>query len=267
MQGPLALILHGFPGAPEFALPLVQPLIEAGYQVVIPWLAWLEPGRGEPKKGDFTMPKLADQAWALAEHFARGQPLRLITHDFGSLIAYELVHRPEGKARCQALVTMAIPHPRTTIPSTWLPLSLGPLPLASPPFDVAWKARHFFSFPRLSLDALQRALDPLVQRWGGGYTPPLTAFREAYARPEVRAQVRALYRDYAASETMLEQTLVPTLALYGLRDGAAATRPFRAMGKYHQGPLEVVAVDAGHFLLEERPEVVVPKIMEFLQKA
>ena len=56
------------------------------------------------------------------------------------------------------------------------------------------------------------------------------------------------------------------LAFAGLRDGATPLRTFSANPKFHRAPNQVVEVDAGHFVLEERPEVVVPKVVEFLRE-
>lgn len=106
-DAPLVLLLHGFPESWWSWRYQIDPLVDAGYRVLVP------DQRGyakSDKHGPFDLDTLAGDACALVDHVSPGKPKALVVgHDWGGAVAWHLAAtRPE---HCEKLVVMNCPHP------------------------------------------------------------------------------------------------------------------------------------------------------------
>ncbi len=108
-DAPLVLLLHGFPESWWSWRYQIDPLVEAGYRVLVP------DQRGyakSDKHGPFDLDTLANDMCALVDHVAGkdGKKSALVVgHDWGGAVAWHLAStRPE---HCEKLVVMNCPHP------------------------------------------------------------------------------------------------------------------------------------------------------------
>lgn len=192
--------------------------------------------------------------------------VHLAGHDWGGWIGYLLgLRHPD---RLNRLVTLNAPPP-------WprpAPANLGAI--ARMRYQVALAAP--FIGPKL---VERRAyVGRKIRRWAGDRSELRKSVQRIYTR-DLKASTRArastlLYRTFLTREALpviagryrSERLRVPTLVLYGERDPILPPRLFGGQ-EHHADRMRVEAVpDAGHFLPEERPELVADRILEFIDE-
>ena len=98
--GPPVLLVHGFPDHARSWRLQLPALAEAGYRAVAPTLRGYEPS-SQPADGDYHIVRMAEDLG--------GEPVHLVGHDWGAVIAY--VAAALAPDRLRSLTTLAIPHP------------------------------------------------------------------------------------------------------------------------------------------------------------
>jgi pimeloyl-ACP methyl ester carboxylesterase len=265
-DGPLVVLLHGFPDNAytwEHQLPV---LVRAGYRVVAPWLRGYPPTE-VPAGGYFDRGTLVRDVKCLVDALADGQPCRLVGHDWGAAIAYgALGAHPELFTRA---VILAIPHP------VQIRRMLGP--------KQAVRAFHWFLFQLPVLpEVLVRAwdykfLEFLWWLWSAERVDDvhMDRVKRMMAQPGAveatlgyyRAMMQKSRRDPALRD--LRRTLdrpipVPTLVLCGTADMRG--RMLEQQRDLFTGPYEWATIEgAGHFLQRERPEETNERMLEWLR--
>jgi pimeloyl-ACP methyl ester carboxylesterase len=168
-EGPLVLMIHGFPGLAWSWRHQMTPLAQAGYHAVA--FDGLGYG-GSDRPADpaaYTAERMHDQLLAILDHFAADQAV-VVGQDFGAQYAWNLAVRAPGRVR--ALIT-TIPYdydlagramlgsaPRRSAADPVLPEASSPDRLPSERF-AAMAAEHFVHF-----DYFQR-VGPAERELGG----------------------------------------------------------------------------------------------------
>lgn len=258
----LALCLHGFPDNAGSMEPLMARLAGDGFHVVAPFMRGYAPTDPAPD-GDYSVPALAEDAVALADALEGGEDAVLIGNDWGASAAYAV----GGAApdRFSHLVTMAVPpafvegvrdHPMQLVRS-WYML--------------------FFQLPAIPEWALRAddfaLVEFLWETWSPGWAYPedrLEAVKETLRTGDTVEHALAYYRqlrevlgDGDGAERPAIQT--PTLVLAGSQDGCIGPELFEGVADAFDAPARVAVVqEAGHFLHQERPDVVHDEIQHFL---
>lgn len=202
--------------------------------------------------------QLGRDAVAIADALSRGPPIGLVGHDNGAFTAYFAMS--QAPARFSHAVTMTAGHPAAVFANTMkLPHQM-------------WKSRYAFLFqiPKLSDWYAERQgfhyLRELWERWAApGWTMPENHWCEVRNVME-RSWPAPLehYREMAFSgpETRLS---TPTLFLIGEEDGCVEPEAAKGQERYFSGPFEERRIPgAGHFLHLEKPEAVIPMIVDWL---
>lgn len=273
-DGPLALCLHGFPDhAPTFG-PLLEDLAAAGHHAVAPWMRGYAP-TGPAPDGAYQSAALALDAVALADALAGDGEAVLVGHDWGAVAAYHAAaHAPERFSR---LVTMAVPHPGAVFAR-----------MLSTPAQLkrSWYM-FFFQQPgaELLLPADDFALVELLWRdWSPGHEPDpgfMRGLKDTLGAPGGAEAALAYYRAMLGTTPpaaelepvqakLTEPTPVPTLNLHGADDGCLGAELVvrDELEPLFPAGLTLKIVEAtGHFLHLERPEVVNPLVVGFLDGA
>ncbi len=107
-DGPLVILLHGFP---EFWFGWrhqIGPLAQAGYRVVVPDQRGYNLSDKPSGIANYDIDVLADDVVALAAHYTR-EPFHLVGHDWGAVAAWWTVTRAPNKVR--KLAALNCPHP------------------------------------------------------------------------------------------------------------------------------------------------------------
>lgn len=268
-EGPLVLLLHGFPDSPETFAAQLPALGDAGYRAVAPILRGYAP-EAQPTDADYHVGALAEDVLAWADQLGAAR-VHLVGHDWGATIAFAAAAlAPE---RIATLAVLAVPHPAR-------------MAEASSPDQ---QARYQYIIDFQTPDAAERVaadyyayLARLWQLWSPGWQIPASALaqmRKTLAEAGVLDAALAYYRqalDFASPAGQRAQQLLsgpflpPTLGLYGADDGCILAETFvKAMRETDfPGGLEVRAIeDAGHFLHRERPEAVNAALLDWLASA
>jgi pimeloyl-ACP methyl ester carboxylesterase len=253
-EGPLVLLLHGFPDTPHSYDELRPALAAAGFRAVSPFLRGYAPSSIPGMDTDAQA--LGEDAIALIDAFGEDQAF-VVGHDFGAFSAYAAASlAPE---RITRMVTIAIPHPGFFVPDA----------------EFLERGAHFIYLTQPDAEALMRAddfahVDELYARWSPtwDYPPAETEpVKNAFSAPGSLDAALGYYR--AATPIpppFLQQPIsVPTLTIAGLDDGVMLPEGFDQTAAGFSGGWELLTLAGGHFVLRENPDEAIPAIVEFLQ--
>jgi hypothetical protein len=268
-QGPLVMLLHGFPDIATTWSHQIPALVAQGYRVVTPYLRGYRPTE-IPIGGFYDKATLVEDIAGLIKVFSEDQPVHLVGQDWGAIISYAvLAAYPELISRA---VVMAVPHPGQVTESLVNPKHIHR--------SFHW---WFFQLPDLPEKAIlannQAFIDYLWSYW----TIPshrdeahIQAVKDTLEKPGVLAATLAYYRAMfdvtkadpnliSVREKMARPIEVPTLALCGKEDLRAEL--MLEQSQYFNKEYEFKLVDnAGHFLHREQPEQVTKLIIDWLKK-
>lgn len=268
-DGPLVLCLHGFPDHAHSFRHQLPVLAAAGFRAVAPFLRGYAPS-DVPADGPYQSAVLGQDAAALIEALGYRQAA-VFGHDWGAVAAYgAAILAPERVAR---LVTAAVPHGP----------ALGSAFLTS--FEQQRRSWYMFFFQTPLADLAVAHddfafLERLWRDWSPGWEWPaaeMAAVKDTFRQPGVPAAALGYYRHTfnpllqrpelaeAQGRTQLEPIGVPALYFHGARDGCIGVELCDGMEAFFQAGLEKVIVpDAGHFVHQERPDVVNAALLQFL---
>jgi pimeloyl-ACP methyl ester carboxylesterase len=258
-DGPLAILLHGFPDTAHTWRHLGPELAADGWRVVAPFLRGYAPS-GVPADGSGDVAALVSDILGIHRVLGGGPDAVVVGHDWGAIATNALAAHED--CPFAKVVVMAVP-PLTAFAAT------------PPPRMLLRQLRNswyilFNRLPWLPEANHERLVRKLWRDWSPGYdaSADLPAVLEAMASPENRRAVigyyRALvsplgpppaYRRWKGAE--LSPPLTPLLYLHGVDDGAMDIRLARlAEPSLPEGSTMVEVPDAGHFLHLEQPAVV-----------
>jgi pimeloyl-ACP methyl ester carboxylesterase len=268
-KGPLLLCLHGFPDHARSFRHQIASFADAGYRVVVPHMRGYAPTEPAPD-GNYQTASLARDAAALIDALGADKAV-LFGHDWGAMAAYgAALIAPE---RIEKLITAAVPYGigfiTAFLSNYWqLKRSWYIYFFQTPQAEPAVAAEDFAFVRNLWLD------------WSPGWKFPeaeMDSLRETFRKPGVLEAALGYYRsmlnperqDPALAAEQGAQHLtpigVPTLYLHGATDGCVGTEMTVGMDAMFPAGLRTVVVEgAGHFLHQEKPEVVNQAVLEFL---
>lgn len=259
VDGPVALLLHGFPEFWRGWAGQIDALAAAGYRVWVPD----QRGYGESDKPQgvdaYDLETLADDVCALIRSTGR-DTVTLLGHDWGGAVSWRVAARnPELVER---LVIVNSPHLAVMLRH----MSTGRQRVRS------WYM-HFFRIPRLperllSRDGFRGLARVLTKssRPGAFSDAELALYREAWRRPGALTAMLDWYRALMRNRSRIHagaRIPMPTLLLWGVQDealGIEMAAPSIAL--CDQGELQRIE-GAGHWVLHEEGADVSRRILAF----
>lgn len=259
VDGPLALLLHGFPEFWWAWRHQIGPLARAGFRVVAPDLRGYNTSEKPNGIRNYTLDLLVQDVAELIGHFGR-QRAHVVGHDWGGIIAWALaMRRPEFVER---LVVLNAPHPqayRRELPRLRQPLR-------------SWYAL-FFQLPWLP-EALLSRLDVGALLQGSAARPDafseedLDAYRAVWQRPGAWTPALNYYRALARTGFGRARPIeAPTLLLWGEQDLALVPELANDLETWVPNIRRERFARAGHWLMRDEPVRVNNALVEFLSGA
>jgi pimeloyl-ACP methyl ester carboxylesterase len=263
----LALCLHGFPDDAGSMEPVMRRLADAGFRCVAPWMRGYGPTDPAPD-GDYSVPALGADALALADALDAGDDAVLVGHDWGASAAYAATTADPD--RFAHAVAMAVP------PNFEEGVQKHPVQLLRSWYMV------FFQLPALPEWALRADDFGLVEFLWGTWSPTWDypeariesvkdTFRQGDTVEHALAYYRALRQTMGGDDSDDEDAgsggdgiRTPTLVIGGTQDGCIGPELFEHAGEPLAEGRVVRVEDAGHFMHQERPDVVCEEILAFV---
>jgi pimeloyl-ACP methyl ester carboxylesterase len=266
-EGPLAVLLHGFPDTALTWRHLGPELADAGWRVVAPFTRGYAPS-GVPADGSGHIAALVSDAVGVHATLGGGPDAVLVGHDWGAITANALAaHRDSPFSR---VVSMSVP----PFPAVRSARTLRVLPRQ---LRQSWYIA-FNQLPRLPELTFDRLVRRLWHDWSPGYDAHQDPRHLAAALPDRAHRKAAIgyyrslaspfppprqYRRWQGAEMRLP--VVPTLYLHGADDRCLDPRLVADVGSYLPPGSEVALVPgAGHFVQLEQPAQVGRKVLDFL---
>ena len=260
------VLLHGWPQH-WYVWRKVLPSLSAHRRCVMPDLRGL--GWSEAPAAGYEKETLADDVLAILDELGIAET-DLIAHDWGGWIGFLLALRAPTRLRRYLALNILPP---------WAP---GPERRPSPAAALRlWRLWYqaVLATPWLGETVLRRTR--IVERMlradnvhpGAVGDADAAVFADALAEPARARASSLIYRDFLLRELgpvvrgryKGAELTVPTLLLFGLNDGAMGSAAPREYAEHPAGSLTVELVeDSGHFIAEERPDLVVARARELL---
>ena len=261
-DGPLVVLLHGFPEFWYGWRGQIDPLVEAGYRVVVPDQRGYNRSDKPDRLAAYNLDRLVDDVVTLIEESGQEQAT-VVGHDWGAAVAWWLAStRP---APVERLVTINVPHPVVfrrflTHDPRQLLRSWYMFYFQVPKLPEWGFSRNDFA---LGVRALRQTSRP-----GAFPDAALDRYREAWSQPgAVKAMIdwyRALFRTTPERSVVLPIE-IPTLLIWGANDTAlrqAMAEP--SIDLCTDGHLTVIE-DATHWVHHEAADRVNDLLLDFLE--
>jgi haloalkane dehalogenase len=251
-DGPVVLLLHGFPNSSYLWRDLLPALGAAGFRAIAPDF----PGYGDSELPADVRGTWTDHVDALDGFVAERDlaPLALVAHDWGGLIGLRW-----ACARPYALNALVVSGTGFFPDGRWHGLAEGlRTPVEGERMIDAITRDAFAAIIRTSSP---RATDAAVDEYFKGLADPR---RKAAALALYRS---GEFRELEAYEGCLGRLGVPALVLWGEHDQYAPVAGAHRFAREIPGAELVVVEDAGHFLPEDDPDRVAHEVVGFLGRA
>ena len=260
-EGPLVLLLHGFPECWYSWRKQLPVLAAAGYRAVAPDM------RGynltdKPKSG-YNIESLVDDVEALAHALGESQ-IHLVGHDWGAIVAWQVAWRKPELLR--SLTIMNVPHPTAFARY-----------LRSHPRQMLKSIYMLlFQIPRLPERVLTRNRAAAIGRAfrdAAGHPDAFSdadvdVYREAFLRPGVARSSLNYYRQAIRQGLGVlpdSPIRVPTLVLWGEDDPVLEQALNDDLGRWVDDFTFKPIPGCGHWTQQEAPEIVNTELLAWLK--
>lgn len=259
-NGPLLILLHGFPEFWWAWRRQITPLAEHGYHVVVPDMRGYNTSEAPHGITAYRLETLSADILALADSFGADR-FQLVGHDWGGIVAWDVGARDPG--RLERLVVMDAPHPDLWVKEV----------LSHPTQALRSTYAAFFQLPWLP-EAVLRAfnfagLRTMVQRTArpGTFEPgEMDRYVDAWSHPGSLTAMLNYYRALRKRPVPDQPRRItpPTLILWGEKDSFLEGHIARSALDYCDDGNLTIVTDATHWLHLEEPERINTELIAFL---
>lgn len=267
MAGPLGgkpvLLLHGCPETSAMWEEIMPSLAAAGYRCLAPDQRGYSPGARPADVSAYTHRALAGDVFALADA-AGFERFHLVAHDWGAAVGWCALASDERR-RIASFTSLSIPHYRAFAEAVrddpeqdYYRQFLDAVLAECGAVEALWTANDFEQ-----LRAIYGSFDPVL---AGKY-------HEVLSRPGALGAILDWYRATDGHGKVLDGSSlsfgpvdVPTLLVWGNEDPFVRRMAVDRARQYMTGSYEVVELSAGHWLVQEEPDIVTAHILRHLKR-
>ncbi|MBY8914347.1 alpha/beta hydrolase [Bacillus sp. YC2] len=261
-DGPLAVLLHGFPEFWYGWKNQIKPLADAGYHVVVPDQRGYNLSDKPAGIGHYVIDTLRDDIIGLITHFTNEKAI-VIGHDWGGAVAWHLAStRPQY---VEKLITVNIPHPAV-------------MRKVTPFYPPQWKKSSYIAFFQLSEKPERRLSEDnyrvLDHAIGLSERPSLFScedvhhYKEAWARKGALTAMLNWYRAIrigGLGPAVPIAMPIPYRLIWGVNDRALSKKLAKETKRQIPNGELIFIDDASHWVNHEKSDIVNRLIHEYLQ--
>ena len=258
-DGPLLILLHGFPEFWYSWRKQIKPLADAGYRVVAPDQRGYNLSSKPARISDYAVSNLTADVIAIADQLGHDK-FFLVGHDWGAAVAWAIaLQYPQ---RLRKLAILNVPHPLVFLRN----INRNPRQMLR-----SWYIA-FFQLPRIpesrfSANNFAMGTRSLVSssRPGTFADEDLDQYREAWSQPGAVTAMINWYRAFARQRPQLRDTQVhvPTRILWGQLDRFLLAEMAQESVQFCDSAELTYFPNATHWLQHEEPDAVNAALIEF----
>lgn len=254
LDGPIVILLHGFPGSRR-TWDDVSPLLEeAGARVIAFDQRGYSPGARPRRRRDYRAVDVTADVLALLDALGVARA-HVVGHDWGGFVTWRLA--AVAPDRLSGMTVLSTPHPTAMIRSMFSS-------------DQALRSLYigFFQLPWLPEAVLRPRLARMLRRFG--LSPAYAAkYQRFLAAPEALRAALHWYRgmwlpDRRGRHAARAHVRVPTTYVWGNGDPALGRRAAELTRRYVEGPYRFVELDEHHWLPEHAAPAIAREILAAL---
>jgi epoxide hydrolase 4 len=261
-DGPVVVLLHGFPEFWYSWHKQIEPLAAAGFRVIVPDQRGYNKSSKPRGAASYALPELTSDVLAIADQLGQ-ERIFLAGHDWGAAVAWSvaLLH----PTRVAKLAILNVPHPsvmrrylktnRRQLRSSWY-MFFFQLPFIP---EAAFSAFNF----RLGVRSLVHSSRPNTFS-----DEDLAQYRAAWSQPGALTAMINWYRAaFRYRGKFPDSTVhVPTRILWGERDAFLLPEMAHASLRYCDSAELYTFANASHWLQHEEPARVSELLIDFFRK-
>lgn len=259
-DGPVVILLHGFPEFWKSWSRQIPPLARAGYRVIVPDQRGYNRSDKPPKIADYRLELLAEDVICILDHLGVRQAF-IAGHDFGATVTWWLLtFHPE---RFKAAVILNVPHP--LVMQRRLRTSFGQMRKSCHMFFFQLPVVPERWFARNDCSAGLRLL-VTTSRSGTFSREDLADYKRAWSVPgALRPMInwyRAAFRFALPRRTPAQwRVSVPVLVLWGEQDVFLSTEMARESLDFCADGICVLLPGVSHWIPHEEPARVTEELI------
>jgi pimeloyl-ACP methyl ester carboxylesterase len=256
-DGPLVVLLHGFPEQNTMWQAIIPRLTERGFRCLAPLQRGYSPRARPRRRRDYRVDELAEDVTTLIDA-GGAERVHLVGHDWGATVAWRVAQLYPD--RLLTVASMSVPHPGAFFKAL----------LTSRQALASWYIL-FFQLPRIPEWYMTRGrgtftLSGLVE--SRAQHAQALAEGEAKAMAEPGALTAALnwYRAVPLSKVRNagEKVTVPTMFIWSNGDIALREKGARLTGDYVLGDYRFeVLKGVSHWILDEQPDTAADLLLDW----
>lgn len=237
LDGQIFVLLHGFPETNKSWQETAQILNQAGYRTFAVNQRGYSLTAQPSKRRDYRSSALVEDVNALLDLIA--QPVYLVGHDWGAVVAWDVAQRYPEKIK--HLITISVPHKAAYIRSMLMSNQLlksyymGLFQLPKIPELL------FEKFPKIGLGLLKNT---------GMTEQQLQDFQQDIVTEKRLSPALNWYRGipFSSNKNLLKAVTVPTLFIWGKHDAAIGYKSVELNHQYIDAPYKEIIMDATHWI-------------------
>ncbi|MDT5009271.1 MAG: hypothetical protein QOH57_888 [Mycobacterium sp.] len=257
-DGPVVVLLHGFPQLNTSWNPVIERLTAEGYRCLAPNQRGYSPRARPTRRRDYRAGELVEDVRALIDA-SGAERVHLVGHDWGAGVAWGA--GAELSDRLASLTAFSVPHPSAFVKG-WVTSRQGLMSWYMYFFQLPWLPERLL----LGSDGKgERTVRSLVS--GGQSREAAERDVAVMVQPGVLTAALNWYRAMflTSPAKTVGKISVPTLYVWTEGDIALAEKPARDTARYVTGDYRFEALPGSHWIPDEQPEVAADLLLEWFK--
>jgi pimeloyl-ACP methyl ester carboxylesterase len=254
-DGPVVVLLHGYPENRTSWRAMTPLLTEAGYRVLAPDQRGYSPRARPRRRRDYRITELADDILALVDA-SGADKVHLVGPDWGGGVAWAFATLYPD--RLHTVTSLTTPHPRAMAASM----------VRSSQLAHSWYMLFFQlpGLPEMGFTRMEKTNRRALARSGLG-DEAIDRYVTPMQEPGAARGPINWYRALPLSKPLRGKVTVPTLYVYGTKDMFLGRKAADLTGNYVEAPYRYEVLEgATHWLPEQNADTVADLVLEHATK-